>query len=95
MVGCETGEFLLEKVPGVVSVTILEMLERMAVNISPSYRPFLLSRLRQMGIRMETKTLVERITEKGVEVVRNGAAEFIPGDSVILAVGLKADPDFD
>jgi 2,4-dienoyl-CoA reductase-like NADH-dependent reductase (Old Yellow Enzyme family)/thioredoxin reductase len=92
LVGCETGEFLLEKVPGVVSVTILEMLERMAANLSPSYRPFLLSRLRQMGIRMETKTLVERITEKGVEVVRNGAAEFIPGDHVILALGLKEDP---
>ncbi|MBI4763438.1 MAG: FAD-dependent oxidoreductase, partial [Deltaproteobacteria bacterium] len=92
LVGCETGEFLLEKVPGVVSVTILEMLDKMAVNLSPSYRPFLLSRLRQMGIRMETKTRVERITEKGVEVVRNGEAEFIPGDSVILALGLKEDP---
>lgn len=92
LVGCETGEFLLEKVPGIGSVTILEMLERMALNLSPSYRPFLLSRLRQMGIRMETKTLVERITEKGVDVVRNGAAEFIPADSVILAVGLNADP---
>jgi pyruvate/2-oxoglutarate dehydrogenase complex dihydrolipoamide dehydrogenase (E3) component len=93
LVGCETGEFILEKVPGVNSVTILEMLERMAVNISSSYRPFLLSRLRKMGIRMETKTLVERITEKGVEVVRNGTAEFIPGDNIILAAGLKADPD--
>jgi hypothetical protein len=36
---------------------------------------------------------VERITEKGVEVVRNGTAEFIPGDNIILAAGLKADPD--
>ncbi len=82
----------MEKVPGVVSVTILEMLERMAANISPSYRPFFLARLRQMDIKMETKTRVERITEKGVEVVREGAPDFIPGDSVILAVGLKADP---
>jgi 2,4-dienoyl-CoA reductase (NADPH2) len=93
LVGCETGEFLLEKVPGVRSVTILEMLDRMAVNLSSSYRPFLLSRLRQMGIKMETQTQVEKITERGVHVVRNGIPEFLTGDTVVLAVGLKANPE--
>jgi 2,4-dienoyl-CoA reductase-like NADH-dependent reductase (Old Yellow Enzyme family)/thioredoxin reductase len=93
LVGCETGEFLLEKVPGVNSVTILEMLDRMASNISSSYRPFFLARLKKMGIRMETQTLVEKITEKGVQVVRKGKPEFFAGDSVILAVGLKSNPE--
>ncbi len=93
LVGCETGEFILEKVPGVNSVTILEMLDRMAVTISSSYRPFLLSRLKQMSIRMETQTQVEKIGEKGVHVVRKGTPEFINGDSVVLAVGLKTSPD--
>ncbi|MEW6185807.1 MAG: FAD-dependent oxidoreductase [Thermodesulfobacteriota bacterium] len=92
LVGCETGEFIIEKIPGIRSVTILEMLNKMAVNLSSSYRPFLLARLRQMGIRMETETRVEKITEKGVEVIRKGAPEFIPGDTVVLALGLKADP---
>jgi 2,4-dienoyl-CoA reductase (NADPH2) len=93
LVGCETGEFLLEKFPGVTSVTILEMMDRMATTISTSYRPFFLARLREKGIRMETQTLVEKISEKGVEVVRAGTPEFIKGDFVILAVGLKTDPN--
>ncbi len=93
LVGCETGEFLLEKVQGVTSVIILEMLDRMAANISASYRPFFLARLKKMGIRMETKTLVEEITDKGVKVTRKGTPEFIAGDAVVLAVGLKTDPE--
>jgi 2,4-dienoyl-CoA reductase-like NADH-dependent reductase (Old Yellow Enzyme family)/thioredoxin reductase len=93
LVGCETGEFLLEKEPGVTSVAILEMLDRMAANISSSYRPFFLGRLKKMGIRMETQTQVEKITGNGVEVIRKGTPEFIAGDAVILAVGLKPNPE--
>lgn len=93
LVGCETGEFLLEKVQGVTSVTILEMLDRMAANISASYRPFFLARLRKMGIRMETQTQVEAITDKGVQVRRKGMPEFITGDAVVLAMGLKTNPE--
>jgi NADH dehydrogenase FAD-containing subunit len=69
------------------------MLDRMATNISTSYRPFFLARLKKMGIRMETQTPVEKITEKGVHVVRKGTPEFITGDAIILAVGLKANPE--
>jgi pyruvate/2-oxoglutarate dehydrogenase complex dihydrolipoamide dehydrogenase (E3) component len=93
LVGCETGEFLLGKVPGVTSVTILEMLDRMAANISASYRPFFLARLKKMGIRMETQTQVEAITDQGVQVIRKGTPEFIAGDAVVLAVGLKSDQE--
>jgi NADH dehydrogenase FAD-containing subunit len=68
------------------------MLDRMAATISMTYRPFFLARLKQMGIRMETKTVVEEITEKGVKVNRKGDPDFIEGDFVVLAVGLKSDP---
>ena len=92
LVGCETGEFLLEKVSGVTSVTVLEMMERMAANIPASYRPFFLARLKKMGLGLETQTQVEEITDRGVRVVRKGVPEFIAGDAVVVAVGLKADP---
>jgi 2,4-dienoyl-CoA reductase-like NADH-dependent reductase (Old Yellow Enzyme family)/thioredoxin reductase len=92
LVGCETAEFLVEKGEGVTTVTVVEMLDRMAATISPTYRPFFLARLKQMGIRMETKTVVEEITEKGVKVNRKGDPAFIEGDFVVLAVGLKSDP---
>jgi 2,4-dienoyl-CoA reductase-like NADH-dependent reductase (Old Yellow Enzyme family)/thioredoxin reductase len=92
LVGCETAEFLAEKGDGVTTVTVVEMLDRMAASISPTYRPFFLARLKQMGVRMETGTTVEAITEKGVKVNRKGEPAFIEGDFVVLAVGLKSDP---
>ena len=92
LVGCETAEFLMEKGEGMGTVTVVEMLDRMAAAVSPTYRPFFLARLKQMGVRMETHTAVEEITEKGVKVNRKGEPAFITADFVVLAVGLKADP---
>jgi 2,4-dienoyl-CoA reductase-like NADH-dependent reductase (Old Yellow Enzyme family)/thioredoxin reductase len=92
LVGCETAEFLLEKGQGVTAVTVVEMLNRMAAAVSPTYRPFFLARLKKMGVRMETHTTVEEITDKGVKVSRKGEPAFITADFVVLAVGLKTDP---
>jgi len=92
LVGCETAEFLMEKGEGMGTVTVVEMLDRMAAAVSPTYRPFFLARLKQMGVRMETHAGVEEITEKGVKVNRRGEPAFIVADFVVLAVGLKADP---
>jgi len=92
LVGCETAEFLLDRGAGVAAVTVLEMLDRMASTVSMTYRPFFLARLKEKGVRMETRTRVEEITAAGVRVNRGGVAELIAGDWVILAAGLKADP---
>jgi len=90
MVGCETAEFLIER--GVTQVTVLEMLERMAENVSPTYRPFFLARLKKEGVRMKTGATVTGITDKGVHVNQNGEDGFIAADTIVLAVGFKADP---
>ena len=95
MVGCETAEFLVEHVKGVNQVTVIEMLKRMADNVSPTYRPFFLARLKEAGIRMETGTTVEEITKEGVKVNREGVSSFIKGDAVVLAVGFKANCPLD
>jgi 2,4-dienoyl-CoA reductase-like NADH-dependent reductase (Old Yellow Enzyme family)/thioredoxin reductase len=87
MVGCETAEYLIEHMPGVTQVTVLEMLHRMADNVSPTYRPFFLARLKKAGIRMETNTAVEAITEEGIKVNKKGERCFMKGDAVVLAVG--------
>lgn len=92
LVGCETAEYILDRGGDGTTVTVLEMLDRMAATISPTYRPFFLARLKKMGIRMETNTTVLEITGDGVKVDRKGAADFIPGTAVVVAVGLKADP---
>ena len=95
MVGCETAEFLLECVKGINQVTVIEMLKRMADNVSPTYRPFFLARLKKAGIRMETGTTVKEITREGVKVSREGVSGFIKGDTVVLAVGFKSNYPFD
>jgi 2,4-dienoyl-CoA reductase-like NADH-dependent reductase (Old Yellow Enzyme family)/thioredoxin reductase len=92
LVGCETAEFILDKSGNGTTVTVLEMLDRLASTISPTYRPFFLARLKKMGIRMETHTTVLEITGDGVKVDRKGSADFIPGSAVVVAVGLKPDP---
>lgn len=93
LVGLETGDFILELFPGINSLTVVEMLPKMAANLPAASRPFLLSRLRQRGLKMETETQVEKITPQGVEVIRKGEKAFIPADTVVLALGLQADPE--
>ena len=95
MVGCETAEFLLERGKGVTQVTVIEMLNRMADNVSPTYRPFFLARLKKAGIKMETNTIVQEITIEGVNVEQKGVAGFIKGDAVVLAAGFKSNPTLD
>lgn len=90
MVGCETAEFI--KVQGTSDVTVLEMLGRLADNVVPTYRPFFLARLKKDGIKLEANTTVTEITDTGVRVNRKGEEGFIPGDTVVLAAGFKADP---
>lgn len=92
MVGCETAEFLVENEEAVTSVTILEMLDRMAENVSPTYRPFFLARLRKEGVVMKTRTTVMGITDRGVKVMQDGEPGFIEGDAVVVAVGFRANP---
>ena len=95
MVGCETAEFLLERGKGVTQVTVIEMLSRMADNVSPTYRPFFLTRLKKAGIKMETNTTVQEITKEGVRVEQKGVAGFFKGDAVLLAAGFKSNPTLD
>jgi 2,4-dienoyl-CoA reductase-like NADH-dependent reductase (Old Yellow Enzyme family)/thioredoxin reductase len=95
MVGCETAEFLLECARGVTQVTVIEMLSRMADNVSPTYRPFFLARLKKAGIKMETNTIVQEITKEGVKVEQKGVTGFIKGDAVVLAAGFKSNPTMD
>ncbi|MCK9231024.1 MAG: FAD-dependent oxidoreductase [Syntrophales bacterium] len=91
LVGCETAELLLARKGDVTGVTVVEMLDTMAPQVSATYRPFFLARLKAMGVRMETGTTVEAITDRGVRVKRRGEVGMIEGDCVVLAVGLKAD----
>jgi len=89
MVGCEVAEFLAEKGK---QVTLLARRERVGDDIGRTTRWVIMQRLRNAGIRMETKVDVVEITDKGVRGIRRngGEVEFFAGDSVVLAVGLAS-----
>lgn len=94
MVGCETASLLAESGNDKVGqVIVLEMGNRAASDVPPTYRPFFLTRLAKAGVKIETGATVEEITAEGVRVTRKGTPAFINGDLVILATGYKADRD--
>lgn len=90
LVGCETAELLAQKGK---KVTILEMLGRIANDVGIMTRRFLLRRLREAGIRMETDIKVEEITDEGVKAVRNDKPASFAGDTVVLALGMRANKE--
>jgi 2,4-dienoyl-CoA reductase-like NADH-dependent reductase (Old Yellow Enzyme family)/thioredoxin reductase len=86
MVGCETAEFLRKKGKEVI---VLEMLDKVAGDMGPTLRWRLLARLKEGGVRIETKVRVTGIMEGGVECFRDGQKMFFEADAVILAAGMK------
>jgi NADPH-dependent 2,4-dienoyl-CoA reductase/sulfur reductase-like enzyme len=90
MVGCETAEFLAKRGK---RVTIVEMLSKIGSDYGATYRHVVLGRLRVAGIRMETNAIVEEITDRGVRAKRDGASEFFPGDTMVLAVGFTPNKE--
>jgi len=93
----------------VTGVTIVEMLDRMAADVSATTRPFLLARLKGQGIRMITGARVVAIDPRGVTLARTAArrgagtegsmeaggalSERVPADLVVLATGYQVDPN--
>ncbi len=87
MVGCETGHYLADKGK---HVTIIEILKRIASDVSPMVRRRLLDGLREKQVNMITSANCEEITEDSLLVtVGEGERQRILADSVILAVGYK------
>jgi len=90
MVGCETAEFLSQKGK---QVTILETLDRIGNDMGPTVRWVILGRLRKAGVKMEASVMVTEITSVGTKGLRAGSLEFFGGDSVVIAVGAKANKE--
>ena len=87
MVGCETAEFLGQRGK---DVTIIEMLDDIALDIGMFSRPYLMERLAQWGVKAITGAQVKKITDDGVVVEKEGRRETISGiDTVILAMGVR------
>jgi len=69
------------------SVTVVDMVDRMAGNVGKTARWSLLKSLRLMGVTLKTGTRLKEITADEVVMETPGGRERLPADTVILAVG--------
>ena len=89
MVGCETGHYLAEQGK---TVTIIEILKRMASDMLFMTRRRLMDGLRSKKVTLLTSATCEEIKEGSVRVTTaEGKKETIPADTIIIAVGYKAN----
>ncbi|MFH1954371.1 MAG: FAD-dependent oxidoreductase, partial [Pseudomonadota bacterium] len=93
LVGCEVAEYLIGEER---KITVLEMLPKVANDLTRVLRADLLWRLRKAKVQIETDFQVTRISEHGVWGVRRsfeyGPNEaFFEADSIVLATGYKPE----
>jgi 2,4-dienoyl-CoA reductase-like NADH-dependent reductase (Old Yellow Enzyme family)/thioredoxin reductase len=88
MVGCEVADFLGEHLH---DVTLIEMLPEIAQDVPLYVRDFLMQRLRDYGVKIETETSVVKFLDDGALVNKNGNKIRLEGfDTIVLALGTKS-----
>jgi NAD(H)-dependent 7beta-hydroxy-3-oxo-delta4-cholenoic acid oxidoreductase len=98
MVGCETAETIANRgdnpIIGRTDVTLLEMVEDVALDTAPQSRDLLMQRLREKGVHILTSSTVVEFLEDGIVIERDGEQETIRGvDRIVLSMGVKSfDP---
>ncbi len=88
LVGTETAEFLLEQG---CTVSIVEMMDKIAAGESSTILPTILADFRAHDVKQYVNTKVSAITETGVEAVNtaDNTSVSIPCDTVVMAVGSR------
>jgi len=76
---------------GSKKVTVVEMLDKAGKDIGKTTRWIMMDRLRKLGVRICTGTRLTEIKRDRVVVEGPDGAEEIPADTVVLAIGSKAD----
>jgi len=87
LVGCETAEFLADQGK---QVTVVEMLDDIAIDVGSLNRALLLDRMAEKKIAVLTKSKVREITADGLVIEKEEGTEEITGiDTVVVAVGSR------
>jgi 2,4-dienoyl-CoA reductase-like NADH-dependent reductase (Old Yellow Enzyme family)/thioredoxin reductase len=93
MVGCEVADFLGEHLH---DVTLMEMLLEIAQDVPLYVRDFLMQRLRDYSVKIETGTSVVKFLDNGVIVNKDGNESRLEGfDTIVLALGAKSVNDLE
>lgn len=88
-VGCETADFLAKKG---FSVTLVEMLDKIATDAEPDDRNFLFQKMIDYDVDVRLNTKVKEIIRgKGAAASTPRGEETIQADTVVLAIGLQSN----
>ncbi|TCO67480.1 FAD-dependent oxidoreductase [Caldanaerobacter subterraneus] len=91
LVGCETAEFLADQSK---EVTVIEMLDDIAIDVGSLVRALLLNRMAEKKIKVLTKSKVKEISGDKVTIETvNGNQELSGIDTIVIAVGSKPKND--
>jgi len=91
LVGCELAAVLggLGK-----EVDLVEMRDTLCPDANVRYRPLLMKKMDEAGVRVHTLSPCRKITDEGVVCEDENGKEFLlEADSILCALGLKADTD--
>jgi NADPH-dependent 2,4-dienoyl-CoA reductase/sulfur reductase-like enzyme len=88
MAGSEVADFLGEHLH---NVTLVEMLPEIARDTPVSVRFFLMQRLKEYGVNIETGTSVVEFLDGGAVIARKGEESKLEGfDTIVLAMGTRS-----
>ena len=86
--GLETAEYLAEKGK---TVSVIEMLSDVGVDMEPFSKVFLLERFQEMGVKVFTSMRVNKISSDSLEVTgANSEKHVFKADTVVIAVGSRS-----
>ena len=89
LIGCETADVLLDQGK---KITILEMLDTVAADMSTRARKFLLDKLVEGGVEIIREARVQEISETEIKYERVGLVQKIKGfDHAVLALGTASE----
>jgi len=71
------------------TISVIDMVERMAANVGPTSRWPLIKSLKLMGVGLHTKTRLLEIFDDSVSVETEGKKWTILADTVVLAMGVR------
>ena len=86
LIGCETALYLAKNGN---KVTIVEMLDDVAIGMETLSKKFLLRELRENNVEILTKSKIMALSENGVKYERSGNVEEINFDVFVIAFGGK------
>jgi 2-enoate reductase len=91
LVGCETGLYLAQQGKDVTIVEALDDILKSGKPMAPMNEWMLRDLLNFNNVKIKTKAKLSKVTSEGAVINVEGKEEVIPSDTVIIAVGYKAD----